>query len=253
LFVVKIPRAERKSNLRSGLIIFSRFDSSRLPGKALVDISGRPLIGRVLDRCRLVSGFDKLLVATSDRAVDDPIAEFAYKENVALFRGDCNDVLGRAVGACQQYEVDTMVRICGDRPFLDPHLVSELLSIHAHSNFDLVTTMCPRTYPPGLTTEIISLKALIRCSKRATDPFDREHLTTYFYRNADDFSIKNIWPPKGKSLDGIKLVVDDAIDLARARFIAEHLSQNPDNYNDMETILFLARQWDRKMLKEPIN
>ena len=165
LFVVKIPRAERKSNLRSGLIIFSRFDSSRLPGKALVDISGRPLIGRVLDRCRLVSGFDKLLVATSDRAVDDPIAEFAYKENVALFRGDCNDVLGRAVGACQQYEVDTMVRICGDRPFLDPHLVSELLSIHAHSNFDLVTTMCPRTYPPGLTTESC-LKALIRCSKR---------------------------------------------------------------------------------------
>ena len=54
-------------------------------------------------------------------------------------------------------------------------------------------------------------------------------------------------------MDGIKLVVDDAIDFARARFIAEHLSQNPDNYNEMETILFLARQWDRKTLKEPIN
>ena len=239
--------------MRSGMIIFSRFDSVRLPGKALIDISGRSLIGRVLDRCRQVSGVDKLLIATSDRAIDDPIADFADKEHVALFRGDCDDVLGRAVGACLQYEVDTMVRICGDRPFFDPRLVSDLLDIHTHSHFDLVTTMYPRAYPPGLTTEIISLEALIRCSKRATDPFDREHLTTYFYRNAEDFLIKNIWPPKEKKLDGIRLVVDDALDLARARFIAEHLSKKPDIFDDMETILVLARQWDGKMLRDPIN
>ena len=100
-----------------GIIVFVRYDSRRLPGKALCGLGGRPLLGRVLDRARLVPGGHPIVVATSDRAVDEPVATFTRSENVEVFRGSADDVAARALACAEAFGFVSFARICGDSPF----------------------------------------------------------------------------------------------------------------------------------------
>ena len=206
-----------------GAIIFSRFDSNRLPGKALLKIEGRSLLGRVIDRTKLIEGISQVILATTDRSVDNPIYEFALKEGINTFRGSCNDVYKRAIDTCKKYNLNAFARICGDRPFLDNELVSQGIKIFKDGNFDLVTTMFPRTYPPGLTTEIMSINLLKKFDKKVLTDFDREHLTTFFYKNPKNIKIKNIENQNYQIINNLRLVVDNKADLERARWIAKKL------------------------------
>ena len=113
--------------MKTGIIILSRFDSRRFPGKALTPIAGRELLGRVVDRMRKVRNADALIIATSNRTVDDPIVQFAQKDNIECFRGDANDVAGRCHACCQDFKLDHFVRVCGDSPLIDPVLVMKLI------------------------------------------------------------------------------------------------------------------------------
>ena len=227
-----------------GAIIFSRFDSSRLYGKALIDISGRSLLGRVCDRVKLIRGLEKIVVATSNCSDDDAIAEFAMSQGLSVYRGSKNDVLGRAVHACEEFEIDPMVRVCGDRPFFDQELVAKLLDEFLKGNFDLVTTMFPRTYPPGLTTEIIARRALKVAWLNSDDMSEKEHVTTYFYQQKNDFNIKNYAPANMEYYKDISLVVDTPADLERARFIAKGIGSLTETDSEHDKIISLARIWD---------
>lgn len=225
-----------------GVVIFSRMDSSRLPGKALIDISGRPLLGRVIDRSKKVKGATHVIVATSSRSIDDPIANFAESEGIDVYRGgNVNDVASRALNACKAFNLTKFARICGDRPFFDPELVSSLIAMHNNMDVDIITTMFPRTYPPGLTTEIISTDALNYALSKTTNAVDREHVTNYFYRESDHFKIHNVDIPKGINFNNVRLVVDNSKDLARARWVGSHI---PASGDDVNTIVSLAQKWE---------
>ena len=215
-----------------GAIIFSRFDSTRLYGKALIDIEGGGLLGRVIDRAKSIKGVSKIVVATSNRKIDDAIYRFALSENVSTFRGSSSDVFERALDTCNKYKFDIFARICGDRQFLDYELISEEIKIIEKSNIDLVTTMFPRTYPPGLTTEIIKKELLERFDKKVLNQFDREHLTTYFYKNPEDIKIINIENRNYESIKKIRLVVDNQDDLKRAKWIAKKKAIKRNNKYD---------------------
>ena len=231
-------------NFNIGAIIFSRFDSSRLYGKALIDIEGRCLLGRVIDRAKLIKGISNIVVATSKRKVDDPIQEFAINEGIDTYRGSCDDVYKIAIEACNKFKFDIFARICGDRPFLDYELISKGIKIFKKSNADLVTTMFPRTFPPGLTTEIIKKELLIRFEKIIINKFDREHLTTYFYKNPDDIKIRNIENRNYQSIKNLRLVVDNQDDLTRAKWIAKNLAIKR-NIKDNNSVVKLALRYEK--------
>jgi spore coat polysaccharide biosynthesis protein SpsF len=224
-----------------GIIIFSRMDSNRLPGKALIDISGRVLLGRVIDRAKHIKVAGRIIVATSLRPVDDQIAYFAESEGISVYRGDVDDVAGRALEACKFFGFVKFARICGDRPFFDPKLVSNLLIMHEDLNMDIVTTMFPRTFPPGLTTEIISTDALGFALTKTDDPVDREHITNYFYKNPQKFKIHNVHIPNNSNYDNVRLVVDNEADLLRARWIGSKIQTT---HNDVNAIVSLAKEWE---------
>lgn len=209
--------------MTSGVVIFSRFDSRRLPGKALLDIAGRPMLGRVIDRARRVAGGGRIILATSDRAVDDVLADFAAAEGIDCHRGDAEDVAGRALACAQAFGLQRFARICGDRPVFDPVLVGEMLAWQQETGADLATTAFPSTYPPGLTTEVVAVAALADALSRTVAPDDREHVTAYFYKHPDRYRIVNRTAPAGLDMTGIRLVVDDADDLARMRWICARL------------------------------
>ena len=231
------------SKVKTGALIFSRLDSTRLPGKALLKINGREMLGRVIDRAKKIPGMKGIVVATTDRAVDDPIAEFANKENVGCYRGSLDDVALRAFNACKSFGFSKFVRICGDRPFFEPEVIVKLLALFSETT-DVATTTFPRTYPPGLTGEVVSFAALARVIEVSTSPEDREHVTRYFYRHAISFNIVSLPTPDGYNFEGVRLVVDDQKDFQRAQWIAKGVDKQGAYIGDMGLVLELARECD---------
>ena len=226
----------------TGLVIFSRHDSTRLPGKALIPIAGKPLLGWVIDRSRQIDNSLLLVVATSDRPVDDRIAEYAVSRGLDVFRGDCADVRDRALACCEQYGFDRFARICGDSPFLDPNIWSRAVQIHQKDKYDLVTNTFPRTYPVGLSVEVIKVTALIRSLVISDEPEDREHIVRIFYSKPALFSIKNL-SSDAVDLSSVRLAVDTEADLTKARWLAETYKETID-FMDYRQLIKATDSWE---------
>lgn len=225
--------------MTTGIVIFARMDSQRLPGKVLKPLAGSAILGWTIERCRLAAPDLPIGLATSDRLLDDPVAAFAEAAGLAVFRGDAADVLGRALAAARTFGLDTLVRISADSPFIAPELVAQVIGCHAAERPDLTTNVFPRTYPPGISAEAISLPALERLADLTRDPADREHVTRFAYANPDQFRIVNVTAPV--PYQDLHLAVDSATDFARAAWIAERL---PDPAASLDEIVTLARRYD---------
>ncbi|HEX9701701.1 MAG TPA: NTP transferase domain-containing protein [Rhodospirillales bacterium] len=220
------------------VLIFARMDSERLPGKALTPVSGRPLLARVIDRVKRSAAGRPIVVCTSKRAADDPIAALAKREGVGIMRGATADVLGRALACAGEKGFDHVVRISGDSPFIDPALIDRMIAIHRDEKPDLTTNVAPRTYPPGASVEVIAVAALRRAAAETDDAGDREHVTRYLYAHPAAFSIRNERAPAGR-YDGVSLTVDTPADMARAIWIAERMPAE----GDLDRAVALAREY----------
>lgn len=221
----------------AGIAVLARLDSRRLPRKALADFAGKPLIARVLERVRQAG---PTVLATSDRAIDDELAEIGEGLGVRVFRGNADDVLGRLLAAAEACGFDPVVRISGDSPFVDPGLIRTMLDAHRAAGVDVTTNVMPRTFPAGNSVEVLSLAALQRASEQTSSDDDREHVTSYIYRNANSFRIANRAAPDAR-YQGIALTVDCSADLDRLRWIASNL---PDPASaKFDDIVALARSY----------
>lgn len=201
-------------------------DSRRLPGKALMDIGERPLLGRVLDRLKSVQPEERIVVATSDRRIDDPIARFVENEDVEIFRGNCEDVAGRAIACCDAFDLDFFVRISGDSPFIPPELVKRAIRIMTGQETDIVTNVFPRSWPAGASVETIRADAL-RSAHPEMNVKEREDVTPYFYSHSDDWRIANIAAPDHR-YKGVRLTVDTLEELERARSVCDRAGECPE-------------------------
>jgi spore coat polysaccharide biosynthesis protein SpsF len=231
--------------MTAGVIVFARMQSSRLPGKALLALGERPLIGRVLDRARRVREACGVVLATSTDGSDDPLAAFAHSEGVALHRGSLDNVALRAFECAREQGWTAFARICGDRPFFDPGDTDRALALlgqYASRSIDLVSSRLSGPVPPGLTTEVVRTAALEKALKLTTDPQDLEHVTRYLYAHPEDFRLMGI-PVAGMG-EGVRLVVDTDEDLRRARYIISHLSNPADA--SVSDIAMLAKAWERE-------
>ncbi len=212
--------------MNTGTIIFSRFDSRRLPGKALREINGICLLKRVLDKSKMIGL--PIVLATTTRGIDQPIVDFAKFENVKIYRGSCNNLVKRAMVCAEENNFDNFFRVCGDRPFFDASLSKNFLREMRSNKFDLVTNSIGNTYPPGMTMEAVSTKTLKRILRLTDDRHHLEHMTSYLYKNQDMFKIVSLvatseWPK-------ISLAVDTLEDLLRADYIAKIVD---DQSNDV--------------------
>ena len=227
-----------------GVIVFGRMDSRRLPGKMLRRIAGRPLLNHVIDRARGIPGNLPLAVATSERPVDAAIVRACEREGVAVFRGSAEDVAARAVACAEARGFEAFVRLCGDSPFHDGALAGEVVAMHARTNADVATNVFPRSFPPGVSVEVVKTESLKRVLALTTEPADREHVTRYFYRHPGDFHIENLAAPAGRYGD-VDLTVDTPTDLARADWIMSRLAERRAEAT-LDRAVSLARQWRRE-------
>lgn len=210
---------------RAGILLFARMDSRRLPGKALRSLAGKPILSVVLARLRRSTLGHAVVLATSDRPVDDLLAAWAAREGVGCFRGPAEDVAARALGAADANGFDWFVRISGDSPFIDPAVVDAVAGAFRRHRPDLATNVFPRHLPPGQSAEAISRPALARALDETRAPEDREHVTRHFYTHPERYRIVNVRAFKrAAQADGAHhLAVDTRWDLHRARRIARHV------------------------------
>lgn len=153
--------------------------SSRFPGKTLADLAGRPMLARVVERVRRAAAVDKVVVATSTAAGDDPIGEFCAQEQVPCFRGSEDDVLDRFYGAAKEHGADVVVRITADCPLIDPGVIDRVVERFQRGDCDYASNALRYTYPDGLDTEVFSMAALEQAWREAKKPSEREHVTPY--------------------------------------------------------------------------
>ncbi len=160
-------------------IIQARMTSTRMPGKVMAKLSGKPMLGYMVDRVRRAERLDAIWVATTDRPTDDSVADYCATLGVPTFRGDEADVLGRYAGAAEAAGADRIIRLTADCPLGDPALVDEAIALFEAGDFDYCGNIVDRTYPDGLDVEVIGRDALAQCALEAVTDFDREHVTPY--------------------------------------------------------------------------
>ena len=207
------------------IVVFSRMSSSRLPGKALMDFAGRPLLAHILERARPLGL--PLIVATSDKSEDAFVAELAQQHGAQVFRGPLDDVLQRAVDCAKAHGLDAFARLCGDRPYFPVDQMRQALatmteSFAAGAPLDLVTNHLPSNPPPGLSTEVVRVAALERALAQGTTAHHREHLTAWLYEHSTSVRM-HAMDADFSAVQGLRFAVDTAEDMQSLRAVAEQL------------------------------
>lgn len=221
-----------------GIIVQARMSSTRLPGKVLRDLEGRSMLQYTLERVVLTRRADGVIVATSDEASDDPIADFCARSGTPCYRGSLQDVAGRFLMAAQHHGYDAFVRVCGDSPLTDPVVISTAVELFRGGAYDLVTNTFPRSFPVGVSVEVIRTETFQQAHTRMVEPADREHVTRYYYQHPEEFCIHNFTAPQN---DGTaQLAVDTPEDWERFARIVQQMDRPHTAYNYRE-ILDLAK------------
>ncbi|MBS1141860.1 MAG: hypothetical protein H6R13_3313 [Proteobacteria bacterium] len=209
-------------------IIQARMTSSRLPGKVLLPILGRPMFSYQIERLRKATRLSQIVVATTVNATDDPIVAFCLAEGLDYVRGSEHDVLSRYVLAARENTADVVVRITSDCPLLDPDLVDKMVEEYfgdTHPNY--VSNMLNPTWPYGMAVEVFSAAALYEAGAESSDPVEQEHVTPFIYRRPDRYRLSSI--TLQENLCGHRWTVDTPEDFELvSRIITELYPERPD-------------------------
>ena len=200
-------------------IIQARMGSQRLPGKVLLDIHGKPMLQRVLERVADSKLIDRTVVATTTEAGDDPIDRFCKSRGYRVVRGHPSDVLDRYLQAAQSQHADIIVRLTADCPLLDPGVIDMTIEALLDSDppADLALNRIPgsRTFPIGLDTEVCTMQALQRAWEEADQPYQREHVLPYLYEVPGRFRVLQV--DHARDYGTLRWTVDTPEDLQLVR------------------------------------
>jgi spore coat polysaccharide biosynthesis protein SpsF len=223
--------------MRTIAVIQARMGSTRVPGKILDDIAGRPLVFWTIDAVRAVPGVDEVVVATTDQPADDPFAERLGSTGVRVHRGSTHDVLRRVVDAVRPLEPDVVLRQTGDNPFPDPDVMEAQIDRLVEGGFDYVGI---NGLPLGIGGEAVRMASLETADREAADPAEREHVLPYLYARPERFRIGALADPP--SSHHPRYTVDTDEDMAFARAIAARLPAGgrPARLADLEAIVATA-------------
>lgn len=204
--------------MRRVIIVQARMGSTRLPGKVLAELAGRPMLAQQLARLRRCRSVDHILVATSVAATDDAIAAFCRSEGIDCFRGSEQDVLARYVGAMEACAADLVVRVTADCPLIDATETDRVIDHLAGraGEIEYASNVIRRTLPRGLDTEALFADVLRRVDRLARSAPAREHVTYFITTERPDlFRCGSVEHPEDNS--DLRWTVDEAADLGLVR------------------------------------
>lgn len=220
-------------------IVQARMGSTRLPGKVLMDLGGASVLARVVHRLRRADLIDRIIVATTDSAADDPVVAEAKKLKADYFRGSEFDVLDRYYQAAVASDAAVIVRITADCPLIDPGLVNDTIRLLRKQNADYASNSIVRAYPRGLDVEACTAAALRLAWQKAAEPYEREHVTPYMYEHPTLFRIASVFGTTDYS--HYRWTLDTPSDLALLRAIYDRFHNN-DNFAWRDVIALMERE-----------
>jgi spore coat polysaccharide biosynthesis protein SpsF len=219
--------------------IEARMRSSRLPGKVLRPILGRPMLQHLIERLQRAHALDGIVVATTVDPGDDPVEALATHLGVGCFRGSEDDVLGRVLQAAHQASADVIVEITGDCPLVDPVLVDRLVGLFESGLYDYVSNVLERTYPRGMDVQVFSTAALAAADRATSEPAHREHVSLYLYEHPEAFRLHNLRSDLLPGQANLRLTVDTAADLALVTAVFEALHPSSPGFGLGEIVQLL--------------
>lgn len=217
-----------------GTIIQARMGSTRLPGKVMMEIKGKPILFYVLNQVRQSKLMEQIIVATTDMPEDDVIAKYIQSLNIKVFRGNSEDVLDRFYQCAKMYNLKTIIRISADSPLIDFTIIDKCIKEFKNGDYDYLSNTIVQVndiwretyngFPIGLAVEIFNFDSLERAWKNTKEPSDREHVTEYMWKNPTLFKIGNI--KNSEDLSKFRLVIDYKSDYFFVKSIMEQFPNN---------------------------
>ena len=218
-------------------IIQARVSSTRLPNKVFSEICGKPLIWHISERLKWSKKIQKIVLATTINPADDSLERWARSNDIEVFRGSENDVLSRYYHAALSSKATTIIRITADDPFKDPEIIDKVVDVYFDNDLDFAYNNHPPTFPEGLDTEVFSLHALEKAENESQDPFEREHVTQYFYKRPEIFKQMNV--PYTENISFLRWTIDTKKDLEMAKEVYKYLHKENQIFlmNDILNLL----------------
>jgi len=219
--------------------IEARVGSTRLPGKVMKEIIGKPMLELMIERVKKAHLIDEIVVATSTNPRDDVIEELANRLKVKCFRGSEDDVLDRVLRAVQKYNGRHIVELWGDTPLIDPLIIDGAIQYYFQNNFDCVATCLNKTFPWGMSLLVFPRRILEEISLITNDRVDRENVSNYIYEHPDKYKIGHLPCPPELNRPEIRLTVDELCDFELVKIIFRNLSPSNPFFSTLDIIKFI--------------
>jgi len=228
-----------RGEVNAAVAIICRMSSSRLPGKALMKIHDKPVVQYIVESIKAHLPFIKYALVTSTHTTDDAIADFGSRHGISVIRGELANVAARFAHAITEFNCDVIFRINGDSPLAPVGLFNLALDAMYHSDWDIVTNIQPRTFPPGMSIELIRSETFLQIQPKLIDLSEREHVTSHFYSYSKQFRILNLRLPCDYS--HYHLAVDTLRDLQILEKIIQLMKRPHWTYPVMELLSLYRR------------
>jgi spore coat polysaccharide biosynthesis protein SpsF len=232
--------------------IQARMTSTRLPGKVLMPVLGKPLLELMIERLRRARHVDEIVIATTEDASSDPIEELADRLGVGCFRGSEDDVLARVLGAAHAFDADLIVETTGDCPLIDPAVVDRVIDGFRAGGVDYCSNILTRSYPRGLDVQVFPTSVLEEVDRRTDDPADREHVSLYIYEKPGRFRLRNVESGHPESAE-LRLTVDTPEDYELIRAIFEALYESDPAFGLEEMLALLEARPELREINRDIE
>jgi spore coat polysaccharide biosynthesis protein SpsF len=209
--------------------IEARMRSSRLPGKVLLPILGRPILELMIERLRRARLIDDIVIATSDDPSCDAITELADRIGTRYFRGSEDDVLARVLGAARAFNADVIVETTGDCPLHDGPLIDKVVADFKLGGADFVSNILPYTTPRGTDVRVFKTEGLAEIERTSKDPADHEHVSLHYIEHPEKYRRRNVVSELGDDASEFRITVDTREDFELVTRVYESLyPANPD-------------------------
>ncbi len=214
-------------NKKIGAIIQARMGSSRLPEKVLTYLDkNERVLDLLIKRLKLSRYLNVIIIATTSNIEDLSIIKAAKTHKVSYFVGSENNVLKRYYKAAKEFELDIVIRITSDCPFIDPKILDEMIDFYLKNRFDYIKNIAESTnFPRGFDIEIFSFNTLEKVFSLASNKAEKEHVTYFIYNHPEIFKIHNFNIKNLKKFKNLRLTIDEKDDLIMVKEVYKRLKK----------------------------
>jgi len=234
--------------------IEARMGSTRLPGKVLMPLGGKPVLERIIERISKARQIDDIVVATTEKTADDKIEALCQRLGVNCFRGSEEDVLDRVLKAAQSTDAKLICELMGDSPLIDPELIDDVIAKHLAGSFDYTSNCYPdNSYPVGFGVQVFPGSVLEHVATLTTDPIDRVHVSYFIYQHPELFRLQGVLAEPAVNAPEFRLTLDTADDYALISTVFDMLSRSNPSFCCEDIVKFLRANPDIVQLNSHVR